>query len=58
MVPLSSQGQLRLLAVTMPQNARRSAPDVHHEGNLAWLLTLPAGTRSFVPAKTPKEIIQ
>jgi len=57
MLPLSAQGQMRLLAVTTAKRAPM-APDVPSMGE-----TLPGYDVSgwyalFVPAKTPKEIIQ
>jgi len=57
MVPLSSQGQMRLLAVTTAKRATM-APDIP-----AMAETLPGYDVSgwyalFVPAKTPKDIIQ
>ncbi len=57
MVPLSSQGQMRLLAVT---TAKRSpmVPDLPTMGETLPGYDVTGWYALFVPAKTPKEIIQ
>jgi tripartite-type tricarboxylate transporter receptor subunit TctC len=57
MVPLSSQGQLRLLAVTTANRAPM-APDVPTMGETLPGYDVTGWYALFVPAKTPKEIIR
>ena len=57
MLPLSSQGQMRLLAVTTAKRAAM-APDVPAIGETLPGYDVTGWYALFVPAKTPKDIIQ
>jgi tripartite-type tricarboxylate transporter receptor subunit TctC len=57
MVPLASQGQMRLLAVTTAKRAPM-APDVPAMGETLPGYDVTGWYALFVPAKTPKDIIQ